>query len=645
MLSKSKSKKYAVLIGCNKYPKEEELDDLRCPPSDVKGLKEVLLDKSTCNFDIVNDLVNRPRHEAEELINSMLTEATHEDLVLIYYSGHGKPNKKLKLHLAMSNTVYKKLESTSIPISTIKDYVNSSSAGRIILILDCCYSGRAGEVFLRTRGGGIEEDIKATFESEGTGRYIMTASTGIEVAEEKESEKYSVFTGPLIEGLRTGEADLDGNGWITMNELYNYIHSEVKKSNLQTPTRINSGAGEIIIAKSKKGIKNKSTDQRSKVLKLAGPLKLPNDILFDILEFLQNKNPGVDQKNHHKLVQQFVKQQITSNELVSLWKKVRKDYELQTTKETFKVLSLDGGGMQTIGTAHLLNEIELRTKKSIHELFDLITGTSFSGLLTLFLTMQDKNGLRIYTPKDYLDFFYQRAGEIFHANLRYKVSSMKGLTRAKYENHGIDEALRQYFGDLELKDTLIDIILPAYELKRGALFYFRSKLANAKESENFKARDVGRAVTATPTLFTPAEIVSEKNRDYNLIDASVLLDNPVMVAYSEISRMHQDANYLFISVGTKYKRSNYHKKAQNWGMAKWIQPLINIASQVSSDMADDQIRSILPDNSYYRFAPYINDIQMDDFTVGNVEDIKKYLSKFIHDNNAQIDELCDRLVN
>ncbi len=62
MPSKSKPKKYAVLIGCNEYPNEEELDDLRCPPSDVKGLKETLLNKSTCDFDIVDllSLANIP---------------------------------------------------------------------------------------------------------------------------------------------------------------------------------------------------------------------------------------------------------------------------------------------------------------------------------------------------------------------------------------------------------------------------------------------------------------------------------------------------------------------------------------------------------------------------------------------------------
>lgn len=246
------ARRLAVLVGSSLFSENEpDLPNLRCPPNDVEGLAEVLVDPEKGGFHSVDKLINRPWHEVLNHINKALREATYEDLVLIYYSGHGKLNRLGRLHLATPETAIENLEATSVPVYSIRACIDGTLAERVVLILDCCYSGRVGDAW--GLKGSTKESLETTFES-GQGVYLLTASTGIQTAQEKEGEDYSVFTKPLIEGIRNGDADCASDGQISMEELYQYITQEVSKVSPQTPTRWNlSGHGEIVIAKSPKG--------------------------------------------------------------------------------------------------------------------------------------------------------------------------------------------------------------------------------------------------------------------------------------------------------------------------------------------------------------------------------------------------------
>lgn len=54
-------------------------------------------------------------------------------------------------------------------------------------------------------------------------------------------------------------------------------------------------------------------------------------------------------------------------------------------KRGLRILSMDGGGMKGLATVRILKQIEKGTGKRIHELFDLIGGTSTGGMLAVAL--------------------------------------------------------------------------------------------------------------------------------------------------------------------------------------------------------------------------------------------------------------------
>ena len=74
------------------------------------------------------------------------------------------------------------------------------------------------------------------------------------------------------------------------------------------------------------------------------------------------------------------------------------------TKQGLRILAMDGGGMKGLATVKILKELEKGTGKPIHEMFDLICGTSTGGMLAVAL------GIKSMTL-DKCEEIYKKLGE------------------------------------------------------------------------------------------------------------------------------------------------------------------------------------------------------------------------------------------
>ena len=115
----------------------------------------------------------------------------------------------------------------SIPAREVLDYLQDSLARRRILILDCCHSGAIGKLYK-----GADADSALAGLADGFGSYILTASTTIQLAEEREEEGRGVFTKALIDCLREGAKES-----ITVEYWYGYAYERLKRGAKQTPLR------------------------------------------------------------------------------------------------------------------------------------------------------------------------------------------------------------------------------------------------------------------------------------------------------------------------------------------------------------------------------------------------------------------------
>jgi uncharacterized caspase-like protein len=246
------AQRLALIIGNSVYL-DSTLSRLLTPDADVGALGELLLDPERGGFDDVKVMVNMSSHVVRRAIASFFSKKTRQDLLLLYFSGHGVLDDQGQLFLAVRDTDSQLLSGTAIPSSYITTEMNNSHSQRQVLVLDCCHSG----AFARGTKGQIGSSVGTgtAFEGTGYGRVVLTASDATQFAWEGEQvigrAENSLFTHYLVEGIQTGKADLDADGQITVDELYDYTYEQViRQTPRQTPGKWSyKEQGEIVLAK------------------------------------------------------------------------------------------------------------------------------------------------------------------------------------------------------------------------------------------------------------------------------------------------------------------------------------------------------------------------------------------------------------
>ena len=230
------NRRLALIIGNSDY-QDQRLARLASPRVDVEELGAVLRLPDVGGFAEVRTLLNESAATVRKGIGRFFASTTsRDDLLLLYFTGHGVKNARGELYLAVADTETDLLGATAIPASYISEEMDASASRRLVLVLDCCHSG----AFLRGAKGavGVSVDTREAFEGSGSGRVILTATDAIQYAWEGDEvsgqAQSSVFTRFLVEGLRTGAADQDSDGEITVDELYDYVHARVVA---RTPTQ------------------------------------------------------------------------------------------------------------------------------------------------------------------------------------------------------------------------------------------------------------------------------------------------------------------------------------------------------------------------------------------------------------------------
>src|ERR1700676_3563239 len=98
--------RFAILIGSNAFAADSGLSNLRCPENDVEGVFELITSADTGLFqkENVSKLINLPHYEITRHLNIVCKRTKTEDVIFIYYSGHGKQDMTGRLYLATSDT-------------------------------------------------------------------------------------------------------------------------------------------------------------------------------------------------------------------------------------------------------------------------------------------------------------------------------------------------------------------------------------------------------------------------------------------------------------------------------------------------------------------------------------------------------------
>ena len=251
-------RRIALLIATSKYV-DGQLRRLRAPVEEAKELRQLLLDPEVGSFDEAEVAHDESKAEIERRIELLFNRRSPDDLVLLYLSCHGIKNDHNRLFFATTNTLIAQPNSTAVHAGFVQRLLDESEAGAKVVLLDCCYSGAFSKGHETKSAGPVDLERELL----GRGTYVITATDELEYAFEDDQlvldqkQRYSIFTGALIEGISTGDADFRGKGFVSGDDIYQFLYERLHSDGRQTPTRLARCSGDFVFSKVRDTARNR----------------------------------------------------------------------------------------------------------------------------------------------------------------------------------------------------------------------------------------------------------------------------------------------------------------------------------------------------------------------------------------------------
>ena len=248
---------WAVVIGIDTYP---NISRLKYGVSDARAFYSFLGENNRIPPENVTLLINEQATltNLRSLLGTKLKRnASKEDMVIIYFAGHGATERDkmspdgdgLEKYILPYDADPKDLYASALPMREISHILHRIQSERLVFIADACYSGASGGRTVNLMGYRAQiTDAYLDRIAAGKGRVIITASGANEVSTEKDELQHGVFTYFLLEGLR-GPADFDNDGLVTVDEAYRYVSDTVPGATAQEQHPVKKGAveGQLVL--------------------------------------------------------------------------------------------------------------------------------------------------------------------------------------------------------------------------------------------------------------------------------------------------------------------------------------------------------------------------------------------------------------
>lgn len=218
---------YAVIVGVSRY---ENFKTLKYSDDDAYRIYAFL--KSPEGGAIPDENIHILIDESavkENIVHAMKTvsaKADENDVIICYFAGHGLDG----YFLPADSDGYRH----RIPYLSLRKYLASSQAKQKLFMADACFSGSL--LASRTPNLSQLQDFYQQISQSAGGTAFLLSSKETEYSKEASGLRQGVFSYFLIEGMK-GEADINRDQIVTIQELYHYIRTGVRKytKNEQNP--------------------------------------------------------------------------------------------------------------------------------------------------------------------------------------------------------------------------------------------------------------------------------------------------------------------------------------------------------------------------------------------------------------------------
>jgi uncharacterized caspase-like protein len=243
--------RWAVVVGVSEY-EDSRIPSLRYAARDAQVFHDWLVAPTGGRYapSKVKLLLNRnaTNEKIKDALFNWLKQAIEEDVVVIYFAGHGSPESPesvQNLFLLPTNARYDNIAVTGFPMwdveTALKRFIK---ARRVVIIADACHAAGVGQSFdvaVRADRGLQINPISSGLQGlsdVGEGVCVISASRDREFSQEGREwgGGHGVFSYYLLEGLK-GAADFDRNGSVSVGEVTVFVSQQVRRAtrNAQNP--------------------------------------------------------------------------------------------------------------------------------------------------------------------------------------------------------------------------------------------------------------------------------------------------------------------------------------------------------------------------------------------------------------------------
>lgn len=229
---------YALVVGINNYrsyPEVPPLPGLSYAESDARKFARALGGVARLRL-LLDDEATKNALEAE--LRDLARRLGPADVLVVYYAGHGLPNSEGQASLIPSDARTTD-EETWLPLERVQAIVRQYSAnqGRLMLILDACFSGQSQAGSRSFTPPGDYQLAQAPQVEEQN--VLLASSSETQPSWEDDELGGGVFTAFLLEAM-SGKGDANNDGYVTLQEAFVYLAGRVEgysrqKGKSQTP--------------------------------------------------------------------------------------------------------------------------------------------------------------------------------------------------------------------------------------------------------------------------------------------------------------------------------------------------------------------------------------------------------------------------
>ena len=228
---------YALVVGIAHYANLPATAQLQYPGRDAQSIYTTLISEQGGEFPashvhMLTDSQATLANVLHELDTWLPSVTAPDDRVLIYFAGHGFISGG-RGFLAPYDIDLHNIAATAIPMETLGQLIGTKIKGKWkVLLTDACHSGAITPETDPKQLNQLLLDVHQSI-------FSLTASRDREQSFESADwgGGHGIFTYYVVQGLK-GDADTNGDGVVTADELAEYVHTNVRNAtgSRQNPT-------------------------------------------------------------------------------------------------------------------------------------------------------------------------------------------------------------------------------------------------------------------------------------------------------------------------------------------------------------------------------------------------------------------------